>query len=313
MKHLSVYSSTFLALIEDFGEDLKVQNKSNSLVSNLPTHLREFFHYLETKGHDNLDYVTTKVVNQYYEHLSTRKNQRCGGALSNGSLNKHQEALKSFLKYLKNNGFKMTFGVYLKTEKTNTITEKDILTQDEVKQLFRACEHSHVSKRFRLRDKAMLAVLYSCGLRRNEAVGLNLSDVDFDTKQLYVRNGSRNKKRKNPYVAINDFNLNLIEYYMINSRPQFYNSHLCDALFVNKNGKRMLGKSMADRLTAIVKATENENITEKNISPHKLRHSIATHLLQNGLPIEKVSEFLGHNSLESTQIYTHLIDLDDDE
>ena len=308
MKHLTIHSNTFLALLEDFQNDLIVRNKSNSLVYNLLIHLREFFHYLETNGHENLDQVTTKLVTKYYEHLSTRKNERRGGALSNGSLNKHQEALKSFLKYLKNNNFKMTFGVHLKTEKTNTITEKDILTQDEIKELFEACEHSHVSKRFRLRDKAMLAVLYSCGLRRNEAVGLNLSDIDFENKQIYVRNGSRNKKRKNPYVPINDFNLKLIEDYILNSRPQFHNSHLSETLFVNKNGTHMLGKSFADRLTAIVRATENENIIEKDISPHDLRHSVATHLLQNGLPIEKVSEFLGHNSLESTQIYTHFID-----
>ena len=312
MKHLSLYSSTFLALLEDFQNDLIVRNKSNSLVYNLPIHLREFFHYLETNGHENLDQVTTKLVTKYYEHLSTRKNERRGGALSNGSLNKHQQALKLFLTYLKNNNFKMTFGVHLKTEKTNTITEKDILTPDEIKELFEACEHSHVSKRFRLRDKAILAVLYSCGLRRNEAVGLNLSDIDFEDKQVYIRNGSRNKKRKNPYVPINDFNLKLIEDYILNSRPQFHNAHLSEALFVNKNGNRMLGKSFADRLTAIVKATENENILEKDISPHNLRHSVATHLLQNGLPIEKVSEFLGHNSLESTQIYTHFIDLDDE-
>lgn len=313
MKNLPVYSSTFLALIEDFQNDLIVRNKSNSLVYNLPIHLREFFHYLETNGHQNLNNVTTKLVTKYYQHLSTRKNERRGGALSNGSLNKHQQALKLFLAYLKNNNFKMTFGVHLKTEKTNTITEKDILTSDEVKELFEACDYSHVSNRFRLRDKAILSILYSCGLRRNEAVGLNINDVDFDTKQIYVRNGSRNKKRKNPYVPINDFNLKLIECYITNSRPQFHNSHLSDALFVNKNGSRMLGKSFADRLTAIVKATENENIIEKDISPHNLRHSVATHLLQNGLSIEKVSEFLGHNYLESTQIYLHLIGLDGDD
>lgn len=250
----------------------------------MPTHIREFFNYLEAKGHENLESVTTKIVSEYYtRYLSIRKNKTRGGALSNGSLNKHQEALKLFLKYLKNNNFKMTFGVHLKTEKTNRITEKDILTQDEILELFEACDYSHVSKRFRLRDKAILAVLYSCGLRRNEAVGLNLSDIDFEKKLVYVRNGSRNKKRKNPYVPINDFNLKLISEYIEWSRPQFYNSENCNALFVNKNGKRMLGKSFADRLTAIVNATENEEIIEKDISPHNLRHSVATHLLQRGM------------------------------
>lgn len=308
MKSLSIYSSTFEALLNDFKEDLIVSNKSESSIYNLPTHIREFFNYLESIGHENLDHVTTKVVSDYYKHLTIRKNIRRGGALSNGSLNKHQQALKSFLKYLKNINFKMTFGVHLKTEKTNTITEKDILTQDEIKELFEACDYSHVSKRFRLRDKALLAVLYSCGLRRNEAVGLNLTDIDYEKKIIHVRNGSLNKKRKNPFVAINDFNLNLLSDYVEWSRPQFYNSDLCDALFINKNGKRMHGQSMANRLDAMLKATENEDILEKRIAPHNLRHSVATHLLQNKMPLEEVSEFLGHSCIESTQIYTHLID-----
>lgn len=311
MKSLTLYSNTFNELISKFQKDLVTSGKSNSTVYNMPIHLREFFHYLEVKGHENLNNVTTKIVSTYYDYLSTRKNKTRGGALSNGALNKHQQALNLFLKYIKNNNFKMTFGVHLKYEKPNTIDEKDILTQDEVIELFDACEYSHVSERFRLRDKAMLAVLYSCGLRRNEAEGLDISHIDFENKLVHVKKGSKNKKRVNPYVAINDLNLNLIEDYILKSRPQFYNSDYTEALFVNKNGKRMLGKSFADRLKAIVRATENETMIEKNISPHNLRHSVATHLLQRGMPIEKVSEFLGHSSIESTQIYTHFIDDDE--
>ncbi|MFL0082738.1 tyrosine-type recombinase/integrase [Tenacibaculum maritimum] len=176
-----------------------------------------------------------------------------------------------------------------------------------------AYSYSHVSEQFRLRDKAILAVLYSCGLRRNEAVGLNISDVDFENKRIYVRRGSRNKKREKPYLGINDFNLNILKNYLNKSRPRFDIYHKTDALFVNKNGTRMLGKTFSDRLKAIIKATENEEIQEKKITPHSLRHSVETHLLQNGLSIEKVSKFLGHSNLESTQIYTHLAEFDDDE
>jgi integrase/recombinase XerD len=147
---------------------------------------------------------------------------------------------------------------------------------------------------------------YPCGLRRNEAVGLNILDVDFDKKQLYVRNGTRNKRRRISYVPVNDYNLEILKDYMEDSRPQFHLSDQCEALFINKNGTRLLGMSFADRLSAIVKATENEAIIEKKISPHNLRHSVATHLLQRGMPVEKVKDFLGHKSLESTRIYTHL-------
>ena len=312
MVKLQIHSEAFNAILIDFKNDLSIRNLNPKGVYNIPNHIREFLHYLESKGHENLSGVTTKMVTAYYQYLSTRKNQTRGGALSNASLNKHQNALHLFLKYLKNNNVNINFGVHLKNEKPNTIDVKDILTQNEVRELFEACEYSHVSERFRIRDKAILVVLYSCGLRRNEAVGLNISDVDFDKRQIYVQNGSRNKRREIPYVSINDYNLKILKEYLESSRPQFYLAEQTEALFVNKNGNRLLGQSLTNRLSAIVKASENEAIIEKQISPHNLRHSVATHLLQNGAPIEKVKDFLGHKFLESTQIYVQLIEQLDD-
>ena len=78
-------------------------------------------------------------------------------------------------------------------------------------------------------------------------------------------------------------------------------------MFINKNGTRLLGMSFANRLKAIVQATNNKTIAEKGITLHILRHSIATHLLQHDVPLESIKTFLGHSSLESTQIYTHLL------
>lgn len=308
MKSLQINSDAFNAILIGFRNDLRTRNLNPKGVYNIPNHIREFFHYLESKGHESLDNVTTKMVTAYYKYLSTRKNQTRGGALSNASLNKHQNALHLLLKYLKNNKAKITFGVHLKSEKPNTIDVKDILTQNEMRDLFKACEYSHVSERFRLRDKAILVVLYSCGLRRNEAVGLNISDVDFDKRQIYVRNGSRNKRRRISYVPVNDFNLLILKEYLEKSRPQFYLAEQSEALFISKNSTRLKGMSFANRLAAIVKASENEAIIEKHITPHSLRHSVATHLLQRGMPIEKVKDFLGHKSLESTQVYTHIIE-----
>jgi len=312
MVKLQIHSEAFNAILIDFKNDLSIRNLNPKGVYNIPNHIREFLHYLESKGHENLSGVTTKMVTAYYKYLSTRKNQKFGGALSNSSLNKHQNALRLFLKYLKNIKAKITFGVHLKNEKPNTIDVKDILTQNEVMDLFEACEYSHISERFRLRDKAILVVLYSCGLRRNEAVGLDLSDVNFVKREIYIRNGSRNKRRRISYVSINDYNLKILKEYLESSRPQFYLADQTEALFVNKNGNRLLGQSLTNRLSAIVKASENEAIIEKQISPHNLRHSVATHLLQRGMSIEKVKDFLGHKFLESTQIYVQLIEQLDD-
>jgi len=91
-------------------------------------------------------------------------------------------------------------------------------------------------------------------------------------------------------------------------RPEFINKYQTDALLVSKMGFRMDGKSIGNRVSTIVEATENDELLEKHITPHTLRHSIATHLMQNEVPIQSISQFLGHASLESTQIYTHLVE-----
>lgn len=308
MKSLPIHSPSFNVILKDFEKELSVWNYNQTTTYYMTIHLREFFHYLETKGYDHIKYITTKLVTQYYGHLSIRKNERRSGALGNATLNKHQQALKLFKNYLKRREI-LKFGVHLKTEKQNSLTLKDILTIDEVKQLFEACDCSHTSQRFRLRDKAMLTLMYSCGLRTHQIVGLDLNDLDFEKGMLMIKSGAQKKKRDQPYQVLLPNSIKILEDYIHFSRPNFYNANYCDALFVNKNGTRMQGKSHRDRLNAILLATENEDILEKNISPHNLRHSIATQLILNGMPIQKVSAFLGHSSLESTQIYTHLAEL----
>jgi integrase/recombinase XerD len=136
------------------------------------------------------------------------------------------------------------------------------------------------------------------------AVSLDISDVFFDKERIFVRKGKNYKER---FVPINRKNAEILEDYIFEGRPEFYNSKDSEALFVSKQGKRLNGMSFANRLKAIVQATNNKNIVEKQIILHILRHSIATHLLQQEVPLESIKTFLGHSSLESTQIYTHLL------
>jgi len=239
----------------------------------------------------------------YYNKLKERTNERQSGALSKSYLNKHQQALRKFKEYLTNHNHK-GINIHLKSEQNPTEEKLNILTQSEIKELFQATSYSHSEKRFRLRDKAILTVLYSCGLRRTEAVSLDISDIFFDKERIFVRKGKNYRER---YVPINRKNAEILEDYIYEARPEFYQSNLSEALFINKNGTRMQGMSFANRLQKIVQATNNKNIVEKQITLHILRHSIATHLLQQEVPLESIKTFLGHSSLESTQIYTHLL------
>ena len=304
MKKLQLKSTTFTTLVVSYKNWLSVLGYASSTVYNLPNHLQEFFHYLEQNGHSDISLITTQIVTEYYQHLSQRGNQRRGGSLSKSFLNKHQQALKKFLTYLKEHHANIKFGVHLKGEKTaNEPKDKSILTQAEIKELFEACEVSHLNEHFQKRDKAILVLLYSCGLRRNEAVYINTDDILFEKQRIYVRKGKNYKER---FVPINKHNLQILEDYLYEGRSEFIKGYQTDALLLSQIGKRINDMSIANRLNAIIEASENETIQSKGITLHTLRHSIATHLLQNKVPIKSISTFLGHASLESTQIYTHL-------
>jgi len=303
MKKLKLNSKTYKALLIDFRDWLDILGYSEKVVKYSPIFMREFFHWMESHGHSGLDTITRQHITRYYQYLKQRPNESYGGALSNPSLNSHISSLKRFNEYLKKHNAK-SLSIHLRFERTERLDETDILTQHEIRELFEAADYTSPLERFRLRDKAILVVLYSCGLRRNEAVNLNLNDILFDRERIVVRKTKNNRER---FVPINPYNLRILEDYVYDGRPEFYKANQNEALFVNSQGGRLGGMSFKLRLRQIIKATNDSDITEKRITPHKLRHSIATHLLERGVAIEAVSQFLGHTSLESTQVYTHLI------
>lgn len=304
MKKLKLQNEVFKMFIVNYREWLDILGYAESTVYQLPNHLQEFFYYAEQKQIKTLTEITPKTIKEYYRELKERANERTSGSLSKSYLNKHQQALKKFKEYLQNHNYN-DFNIHLKSETNPTEEKLNILTQEEAKQLFIATEFSHSEPRFRLRDKAILTILYSCGLRRNEAVHLDISDILFDKERVFVRKGKNYKER---FVPINRRNAEILEDYIFEARPEFYQSNLSEALFVNHHGTRMLGMTFANRLKVIVASTNNKTIADKHITLHILRHSIATHLLQREVPLESIKTFLGHSSLESTQIYTHLLE-----
>lgn len=303
MKKLKLQNEVYRMFVANYKEWLDILGYAESTVYYLPNHLQEFFYYLEQNHIKNINQITTKTVKEYYNYLQQRVNERRNGGLSKSYLNKHQQALKKFKEYLQNHNHK-GINIHLKSERNPTEEKLNILTQSEIKELFSATSQSHHSQRIQLRDKAMLVVLYSCGLRRNEAVHLDTSDIYFDNERILVRKGKNYKER---FVPINRKNAEILEDYIFEGRPQFKDANLNDALFINQQGTRMLGMTFANRLKVIVIATNNKNIIDKKITLHTLRHSIATHLLQHEVKLESIKNFLGHSSLESTQIYTHLL------
>lgn len=304
MKQLPLQNQSYKELETAFKAWLDILGYADSTLLNLPNHLREFFHYLENENINRINLITIQNVKDYYHHLQTRENQMRAGGLSKAYLNKHIQALLKFNDYLKEHHHK-GIPIHLKREEQNQRDSLQILTQEEVKQLFKATDHSSERERIRKRDKVILVLLYSCGLRRNEAVSLKIKDILFDKERIHVRKGKNYKER---YIPVNEYNLKIIEEYIYDYRPLFYNYKETEYLLINYRGKQLQGISLCNRLKAIVKTIASPSGRLEGLTPHILRHSIATHLLEKGAKIETISQFLGHSSLESTQIYTHLLE-----
>jgi integrase/recombinase XerD len=301
MKQLQLENESYRILLKSFKDWLDILGYSQSTRYYLPNHIQEFFYWLEAHNINKLDDIHTETIKQYYQDLQLRPNERRGGSLSKAYLNKHQQALKRFKEYLTKHNYK-GFRVHLKTEKNNNQKQIEIVSQSEIKELFTAANYSHKKDHFKCRNKAILVLLYSCGLRRNEVVHLDVSDVLFDKERIYVRKGKNYKER---FVPINGYNLRILEDYIYDARPEFNIKNKTEALLLNHHGTRLLGTGLSNQLQLIINATDNKDLKAKHITPHSLRHSIATHLLQQEVNIEIISKFLGHSSLESTQIYTH--------
>lgn len=306
MKKLTLKNESFQYIEKSFREWLDILGYAESTVYNLPNHIRELFYYLEQHNIHHITELDNTIIKTHYENLKLRSNDRKGGGLSNGSLNKHLQALYKFTDYLRQSGRLVlpTLNIEWESDDTNEI---EALTQSEIGLLYKATygyNENNKLEPFNARDRAMLTIFYGCGLRRNEGYHLDLSDIDFDRRILHVRKGKANKERLVPF---NKTNSQYLQEYIYDSRPQIVLDKRNNAFFISQKGNRMNTRSMAIRLRILQQRTDDLQLQEKNVRLHVLRHSIATHLLQNGMPLEKISKFLGHNSLESTQVYTHLI------
>jgi integrase/recombinase XerD len=149
------------------------------------------------------------------------------------------------------------------------------------------------------RDRVMLEILYSSALRREEIANLTLNDVDTQTGYVQVRSGKGGKDR---VVPVGKSVCDLIESYLKGIRPEWPNANRTDALFLNRWGNKMNPIAV---WSVVKKYAKLANI-QKPTSTHTFRHSCATHMVRNGAPIRHIQELLGHESLETTQIYTRV-------
>lgn len=292
---IKLQSSEYILLLSSFREWLQLLGYSPLSIPALAGSVQSFLQYQEGNDKLSLEQLAATDANQFIELLQTQAGQRTGKPFSAGHINKQIQALKLLSTYLRQTG-RSDMGFVL--ERMEEVRSKPTwLTKLEIQALYDAITDTILG----VRDKAMLAVFYGCGLRLNEGASLELKDIDSNRKLLHVRKGKQYRER---YVPIAEKNYEEIRLYIDYARSQLLQQYKTEALFIDANkGRAMQKQSLYIRIKSLARKVK----IKKKVGTHTLRHSIATHLLQSGMKLERIQQFLGHGDLDSTQIYTHLV------
>lgn len=284
-------------LIEKFLVHAEIdKNQSHKTLENYRHYLGRFLEFAGDISPKKIDYA---LVQKYRLHLNRLEFK--GKELSKKTQNYHIIALRAFLKYLHKNDIETLSAEKIELSKIPERTV-DFLTREEVENIFNQVD---TSKKIGMRDRAILECLYSTGLRVSELCGLNRDQVNLKTREFAVR-GKGSKMRivflsKRAQIWIEDY-LKIRE---DNYDPLFisYSRRSKNKIDLENGESRRLQR---DTIEAIVAKYRRLAGVVKKVTPHTMRHSFATQLLQNGADIRSVQEMLGHSSITTTQIYTHL-------
>lgn len=270
-------------LIDNYIEELVRRRFSDFTVKSYKTDLEEFYSFLRKNGKNNFSEMDRKVIRSFMGELLSYGYKK-------SSVSRKLSAIKSFCKFLERNKIiKGNPSVSVKTPKTERSIPSFLSEEDIGKML----DFSSEKKELDIRNKAILELLYATGIRASELVNLDLSM--FDVKSRLLRVYGKGKKERIIPVAKTAFEA--LNKYISEGR-----GYAEGPLFMSKSGRRLTQRD----LQRIVKKAIIMVATLNQMSPHTMRHTFATHLLNRGANLRAVQELLGHESLSTTQIYTHV-------
>lgn len=271
--------------IEDYELFLKTEKKLGN--NTIDSYILDIIKFYEWNNNSDITYMSKKQILEYISYLRSYLNEK--------SINRHISSLKGFYLYLVDNNIireSPLEEIYsLKTKKTLP----KYLSVEEVDRLL----NINLKTPFDYRNKAMLEVMYATGLRVSELVGLCFSNIDFENSLIRV-NGKGKKERIVPLGEIAQYYLKI---YINDYRSKLLNKNNYDLIFLNNHGKPISRQGFNFILNNIRKEVK----IDKDITPHTLRHSFATHLLERGADIRSIQEMLGHENISTTNIYTYVV------
>jgi len=299
-------NESYRAILTSFVTWLDTLGYADGTIRTLEFGARDFLQWLENRQIKSITCVTAKHVSEYFDYVETRPNMLFKNRLlSTANINQQFFANDKFLEFLHQYGMENAPTPAKRRIKRDEKKIK-VLTQQEIKTLYDCIPNTYndtyhclsfeqrQAKHYELR--LIFALYYGCGLRLSEGYSLCVQDVDFDKKNVFVRQGKNYKDR---IIPMNTGVYKELQDYVYNFRHKLKLNH--NRLFIISEG------SIRRRLIDLQKSCHDESIRAKTLTIHLLRHCIASHLLQNGMSIENIALFLGHSSLDTTQIYTHLV------
>ncbi len=266
---------TQVVIPEAYANVLEQRRYSENTKSTYLLYFREFaIHF----SHKDLSKVTAEEVNEYI--LELIRERKISGSQQNQRIN----AIKFY--------FEKVLGrdkvLYQIDRPRKTKALPDVLSMDEIKKMIQCTEN--------IKHKCIISLLYSAGLRRNELVNLNITDILSSSMLIKVRNSKGNKDR---YVGLSYQMLEILRTYFSRYRPTRH-------LFEGQSG----GRYSAESVGRVIKSAAVKAGIGRKVTPHMLRHSFATHHLEQGTDLRYIQEFLGHGSSKTTEIYTHVAKTD---
>lgn len=271
-------------MLEKYNEYLKYElNYSFYTIKEYVLHVKDFITYCNNNGVNYLSLNKDDVIN-YLKFLDDQK-------LSNKSIGTILSSLRCFYNYLLDNGY-INLNIFKLI--SNPKLEKKLpsfLSYEEIRIVLDSINTDNILS---IRNKMIIELLYATGIRVSELRNIKINDIDFNNKSIKVF-GKGSKER---IVFFGDYAYDAIKLYLDNRELK------SEYLILNNKGKQISVRG----IELIIKNVIDKACIKTKVSPHTFRHTFATHMLNNGCPLKSVQELLGHASLSSTEIYTHITD-----
>ena len=274
--------------LDDFLDSLIIERKlSDNTKKSYENDLKKYIDFLKKRNVNNIEGIEEKDIEKYIEYLNKEK-------MSPKTIAHNITCIKEYHKYL------IKIGLLKKDSSENILSPKQkktlpkVLSIEEIDKLL----DIQLITPFDYRNKAMLELMYASGLRVSELVNLEINDININngTVRCIIKG---NKER---IIPLGDIALKYVELYINEYRNSMLKGYHCDKLFLNNHGKAMTRQGFFKLLKKLAHSKD----IKTDFSPHTLRHSFATHLLEYGADLRSIQELLGHQDISTTQVYTHI-------